>query len=71
MIPILRAFLLLILFGAPGAVAVVDSHLTRTEQQIVQFIEEHNDEAMALLERVVFHYWIVPNSRGFSVVIVE
>ncbi len=30
-----------------------ESSLTSTEQQIVRFIDEHNDEAMALLERVV------------------
>ncbi len=53
MVPILRAFFLLIPFGLLGAAAVADSHLTATEQEIVQFVDGHNDEAMALLERVV------------------
>lgn len=30
-----------------------ESSLTSTEQQILRFIDEHNDDAMALLERVV------------------
>jgi hypothetical protein len=53
MVQILRAFLLLVLLGLLGTAAVADSRLTATEQEIVQFIDGHNDKAMVLLERVV------------------
>lgn len=53
MVQILRAFLLLIPLGVLGTAAVADSHLTTIEQEIVQFIDGHNDKALALLERVV------------------
>ena len=43
--------------------------LTQRDDAVEAFFFDRADEAFD--ERVVFFYWIVPKSRGFTVVIVE